>query len=178
MDTVNTDTTTDTAPDRLYIGTSMTARQIVDAIDDWAKRVPSLSGEPRKLWHIMTALRGPDVDKEPDVLKSETTSIIRYLAMPNFAFKGGGFTRKATLDEVRKRAYDMPAFPDGINTQPGLAHFVVHARLAVDVLTEWESQDKKRAAATLQQKRAELDAQRLKLVAEIAELDRAVPVTQ
>lgn len=57
---------------------SPATRKILDQIDEFLLRSNDESAE---LWHILTALRGPD-DPERDAEKSTTTAVIRSAAFP------------------------------------------------------------------------------------------------
>lgn len=64
----------------------MNCEQILSAINIWAETGDNI--EISKLWHILTALRGPD--SENHHLKMSTTCIIRAHTLPNLA-KGRAF---------------------------------------------------------------------------------------
>ncbi len=60
-----------------------TALDILKAIETWAGQVRD-QAEPRHLWAVLSALRGPDV-RDSDPAKQETTIYIRAVALPTLA---------------------------------------------------------------------------------------------
>lgn len=68
----------------------MTFRDVLSIIDQWSTK--AACGEGRKLWLVLTALRGPD-NNDCD-LKAKTTEIIRSKSLPNLALAGGAYVAR------------------------------------------------------------------------------------
>lgn len=77
-----------------------TAVDIIAAIDTWSRANPGIYSEenqPARLWHFLTALRGPDSGDFS--LKLETTAVIRKALLPHLADSSGAFTSTERTDE-------------------------------------------------------------------------------
>ena len=67
-----------------------TAKQLIEEIDDFFAQEErdrgvynqALVSEKRKLWAILTALRGPDVEDPDSIVKFNTTARIRQRVLP------------------------------------------------------------------------------------------------
>lgn len=79
------------------------------------------------LWALLTALRGPDDGN--DLLKMDTTAIIRKRTMPNIA------SRKAMVDD--RKISKLLDYSD----LTGSIHFLNHIRSAVYALGGWSDMD-------------------------------------
>lgn len=82
----------------------------------------------RKLWRILTALRGPDSDNS--TVKRKTTAVIRAMSLPALAIDNYAFV--AGHDECSSIPVDINnIIADDINV-----HFNVHITLAQKALQE------------------------------------------
>ena len=112
------------------MATSDKLRKQLDQIDTW---LCEEGGE--KLWDVLSALRGPDVDDTVD-LKETTTIVIRAAAFPQCAemiSKGHDYE-----SEVADRAFFITPYKTPTMTvrQKGLSqHFYNHIRFAWAALT-------------------------------------------
>ena len=80
-----------------------------------------LKGERKKLWEVLTALRGPDYGESYNT-KRATTAVIRYHALGSSAVRGFAQVRPDDEYSVRTRC-EMKG-----------RHFIDHAILAFDAL--------------------------------------------
>lgn len=91
------------------------------------------SAEARRLWHILTALRGPDhlspFSPESDALKDATTSLIRQRVF-------GGIVRQLGCLTPKPDSEKLVAIRSGASTIKWVSHghFGLHASLAFDAL--------------------------------------------
>jgi len=75
----------------------------------------------RALWHVLTALRGPDSNDE--FLKRETTAKIRYAIGIRLGFACGPIVVEG-----------IPKLPRGLPTTPEDNHFQDHVAFAIEAL--------------------------------------------
>lgn len=129
-----------------------TAKQVLAAIDQWASQQleprPSYvsaaldrysplyptqfgsdyRGEGKKLWNIISAMRGPDND---DVgLKMRTTAVLRAAVLPSLAKCGGAFLASGNVKDfvqTRPRNGNAPV--------EGGSHFASHIFYAAQAIT-------------------------------------------
>ena len=99
-----------------------TATEILLAIDNWSLMAEK-KREPAKLYHILSALRGPD--RENSDLKLATTAIIRKASLPNLCH-----TQGATLN-----------FEDKAIKRDRETHFSWHIAEAADALNLPEEEE-------------------------------------
>lgn len=133
---------------------SLTALEILTAINIWGgqPRGPYVGittreeadnlHEARRLWRILTALRGPD--NGSDDLKMVTTALIRGAVVPDFAKAGGALTsdgpRSVLVDLLLPVAESgVEAAEQWIQQQVGYMpsipeHFLLHFRHAAAAL--------------------------------------------
>lgn len=116
--------------DQIVIPREATAKQVLAAIDAWAwaKPKPSRFGgeqERKMLWHVLTAMRGPD--SENDTLKEATTAVIRAAALPNLALHGGGIIAEGNVPARLAQLANYTGERDSW-------HFADHIRLAAGAL--------------------------------------------
>lgn len=94
---------------------SKTMEEVLDALNTWFDYAPQ---EQRlRLWHVLSALRGPDLPELGD--KSATTAVVRLAALP--ALRGCHYITVA--EEVK-----------GIPLQYPQGHFAGHVFLAARAL--------------------------------------------
>ncbi len=104
-----------------------TAKEMLALLDNFPASIgdnpdhANLPGsESRKLWAILTALRGPDDDDE--VVKSRTTSIIRARVLPHLSRAAGAFVNMS----------DPLPNPSDVNTPS--THFNNHIGTALSAI--------------------------------------------
>jgi hypothetical protein len=112
------------------INANATPKEILTAINEWAKMQPIPGMEDRMngrngpafdLWSVLTALRGPDSGSPEAInMKHDTTCVIRWNALPDLADRAGAFVDKLSTVHI-------PA-------QEQYTHFGQHARQAADAL--------------------------------------------
>jgi hypothetical protein len=90
------------------------AREVLAQIDEWA--YTASTQEAKKLWDVLTALRGPDNGDR--VLKARTTAVIRQHSVPALADLSHAFVLGAS-------SVECPPLPD---------HFHHHIRRAARAL--------------------------------------------
>lgn len=83
-------------------------------------------GDARRLWQVLTALRGPDNGDR--LLKLRTTAALRSAAFPRLADKAVFFQPAQFADAA---SYQAPAGPGS-----DLWHFTAHVRMAAAALRE------------------------------------------
>lgn len=109
-------------------------KEVLDALSEWG-RENDLNGQARQLWDILTALRGPDNGDR--VVKEDTTTIIRQLALPGFrdyAIFAPPWKVNQFVDAVTKRLhrYEYAHTLAG----NGGSHFAIHFVAAMYALID------------------------------------------
>lgn len=118
---------------------SRKVRKMLDRIDAVLAQPDDATDEQRKdsrdLWAVLSALRGPDTDRDYRdlLLKSRVTILIRRAAFPLTASTGNG-TPQAVFESAAANAVHLDtrimAAELNSNERADLVHFVDHARLA------------------------------------------------
>ena len=107
-----------------------TALEVMVELEAWAVQTPECSVE--QLWHILTALRGPDFLDTGDV-KWNTTCRIRTAVCPHFATIASADVHWPG-DPPKDMALKALAYIDEKCTAPEYAHFAWHIAAAVRVI--------------------------------------------
>jgi hypothetical protein len=89
---------------------------VLDALNTWFSQAPD--AERRRLWNVLSALRGPDLPELGD--KAATTAVLRLAALP--ALQGWGHV------EVAEAVRDIPL------AAAGSLHFHAHVYTAARAL--------------------------------------------
>lgn len=105
------------------ISPDMTAKDILASIDKWGYHTNRV--EAKKLWLILSALRGPDVE---DAGKHGTTLLIRTAALPQLADTAGYEKHYRPVADA-----ELVTLAEGGGVGGG-HHFRTHIRLAARAL--------------------------------------------
>lgn len=106
---------------KVNIDPNNTPIDILKAIDDWAADPETNSQHAFDLWHILSALRGPDSHIDSH-LKERSTVHIRAAVLPHLADAGGSISI----------TYEPFKSPD-----EGTWHFLSHISMASQALARW-----------------------------------------
>src|SRR5574341_1987477 len=112
-----------------------TAREMLAALRKFFSKHQSRSRfEQRRLWNVLTALRGPDIADDNENIKTATTAVIRHAAFgPDSRVRDFGYVNPDS-PEQRDRRLNIPR-----------DHFWDHATLAFEALGfVWEAVNKDR----------------------------------
>lgn len=112
-------------------------REVLDIIDDFLAEGPEMAA--RRLWDVLTALRGPD-DEKADEVKSAYTARIRGAAFPRCAAKADRSPFNAS-GPVYHNGFEISVEPLSRNPvreqffkQP--VHFITHTQRAIAALED------------------------------------------
>lgn len=113
--------------ERVVIPTGASAREVLAALDGWALHTDE--EEVRHVWHVLTAMRGPDLPDPEDAIKWATTAKLRGAVLPTLAGRAGAFVIIGTGEGAVE---ELMAYSGG-----GGGHFSTHLRFAATTLLDW-----------------------------------------